>query len=83
MVGLSGPPEVPLPAPTQPSRLTAATGLVIRLSSPCPEPVVPVDGTVSTDGENALFDIGLVPILIRYRVLDISCHEYRGPFLVN
>ena len=61
MVGLRGPPEVPLPAPTHPSKLTAATGLVTRLSSPCPEPVVP-EGTVSTDGENAEFDIGLVPL---------------------
>lgn len=67
MVGLRGPPEVPLPvAGDHPVVSDAATGLVIRLSSPCPEPVVP-EGTVSTDGENALFDIGLVPILIRYR----------------
>ena len=52
MVGLRGPPEVPLPAPTHPVVLVTATGLVIRFNSPCPFPEVG-DGIVSTDGLNA------------------------------
>ena len=61
MVGLRGPPEVPLPAPTHPVVSEAATGLVIRFNSPCPEPDV-LEGIVSTDGENAEFDIVRVPL---------------------
>ena len=80
MVGLRGPPEVPLPAPTHPVVLVTATGLVIRFNSPCPpEPDVP-EGTVSTDGENALFDIGLVPYL--WRVLDSNFVTIEAPFLL-